>query len=514
MHLEDLNLHNSILLNTKINKDYIIDNDASETKKGTYFVSSLAMTSSLTEYGISSIFTLFLIHVLHFSIPLSSSMYSQYYGFAYILPIFVGLISDRYMAKTRSLLIGFISMIISQLILFASASLYAPSSVEQTAITFNLQNILFIVGLAFLALGTSFANNTFSNIISLVSNNTQEAELDSYSIYYSLLNLGVIIGILIMTFVVGDTNYMLFKWSFLIFAIFLAIGMIVFLYARHVFLVNYQGELVEDKTDENNEGILRKIASGVKSILHGILHIKSVISNFISSLSQTDKDRLILFFLILIFIIIYRIGYNQSSASMIIFEESYVVRDYGFLVLPIQLFSIFNPLFIILLSPLYSKFNKKAAEKNWNFGLVTRVGIGLLLLSICFIVLADISYLIDVGVTNKISILWIIIYELILALSELFLSVTGYAMVAELAPANNFALFFGIFQSTHAIARYLTGWIINIFPASETATLFLGSFPINGLTNFFLLFAVPALICGIILIYKRKSLERRVHYGE
>lgn len=491
-----------------------MDNDASETKKGTYFVSSLAMTSSLTEYGISSIFTLFLIHVLHFSIPLSSSMYSQYYGFAYILPIFVGLISDRYMTKTRSLLIGFISMIISQLILFASASLYAPSSVEQTAITFNLQNILFIVGLAFLALGTSFANNTFSNIISLVSNNTQEAELDSYSIYYSLLNLGVIIGILIMTFVVGDTNYMLFKWSFLIFAIFLAIGMIVFLYARHVFLVNYQGELVEDKTDENNEGILRKIASGVKSILHGILHIKSVISNFISSLSQTDKDRLILFFLILIFIIIYRIGYNQSSASMVIFEESYVVRDYGFLVLPVQLFSIFNPLFIILLSPLYSKFNKKAAEKNWNLGLVTRVGIGLLLLSICFIVLADISYLIDVGVTNKISILWIIIYELILALSELFLSVTGYAMVAELAPANNFALFFGIFQSTHAIARYLTGWIINIFPASETATLFLGSFPINGLTNFFLLFAVPALICGIILIYKRKSLERRVHYGE
>lgn len=514
MHLEDLNLHNPLLLNTKINKDYIMDDDASETKKGTYFVSSLAMTSSLTEYGISSIFTLFLIHVLHFSIPLSSSMYSQYYGFAYILPIFVGLISDRYMTKTRSLLIGFISMIISQLILFASASLYAPSSVEQTSITFNLQNILFIVGLAFLALGTSFANNTFSNIISLVSNNTQEAELDSYSIYYSLLNLGVIIGILIMTFVVGDTNYMLFKWSFLIFAIFLAIGMIVFLYAKHVFLVNYQGELVEDKTDENNEGILRKIASGVKSILHGILHIKSVISNFISSLSQTDKDRLILFFLILIFIIIYRIGYNQSSASMVIFEESYVVRDYGFLVLPVQLFSIFNPLFIILLSPLYSKFNKKAAEKNWNLGLVTRVGIGLLLLSICFIVLADISYLIDVGVTNKISILWIIIYELILALSELFLSVTGYAMVAELAPANNFALFFGIFQSTHAIARYLTGWIINIFPASETATLFLGSFPINGLTNFFLLFAVPALICGIILIYKRKSLERRVHYGE
>ena len=224
-----------------------MNKDESEIKKGTYFVSSLAMTSSLTEYGISSIFTLFLIHVLHFSIPLSSSMYSQYYGFAYILPIFVGLISDRYLTKTRSLLIGFISMIISQLILFASASLYAPGTVEQTAITFNLQNTLFIVGLVFLALGTSFANNTFSNIISLISNNTQESEIDSYSIYYSLLNLGVIIGILIMTFVVGDTNYLLFKWSFLIFTIFLAIGMIVFIYARHSFLVNHKGKLLVEK---------------------------------------------------------------------------------------------------------------------------------------------------------------------------------------------------------------------------------------------------------------------------
>ena len=141
-----------------------MNNDANETKRGTYFVSSLAMTTSLTEYGISSIFTLFLIHVLHFSIPLSSSMYSQYYLFAYTLPIIVGLISDRYLSRTTSLLIGFISMIISQIILFISASLYAPSSVQLTTITFNLQNTLFIIGLAFLAMGTSFANNTFSNI--------------------------------------------------------------------------------------------------------------------------------------------------------------------------------------------------------------------------------------------------------------------------------------------------------------------------------------------------------------
>ena len=495
-----------------------MNKEVSETKRGTYFVSSLAMASSLTEYGISSIFTLFLIHVLHFSIPLSSSMYSQYYAFAYILPIFVGLISDRYLTRTTSLLIGFISMIISQLILFISASLYAPSGVELTTLTLNLQNSLFIIGLAFLALGTSFANNTFSNIISLISKNTKEAEIDSYAIYYSLLNLGVIIGILIMTFIVGDTNYLLFKWSFLIFAIFITIALIIFLYARRVFLVNYNGEHLEEIMDaaENNSkgGTLKKFVSDLKGILNSILHIKSTLSNFIASLSKKDKDRLTLFFLIILFIIVYRIGYNQSSASMVLFEENYVLRDYGFLVLPVQLFSIFNPLFIILLTPLYSKFNQKVYEKNWDIGIVARIGIGMILLSLCFIVMANVSYQIDIGATEKINVIWIIIYEIILAVSELFLSVTGYAMVAELAPANYFALFFGIFQSTHAVAKYIAGMIINIFPGPETAVNYIGQMPMNGLSNFFLIFVFPALVCGIILIYKRKSLERRVHHGE
>ena len=495
-----------------------MNNDANETKRGTYFVSSLAMTTSLTEYGISSIFTLFLIHVLHFSIPLSSSMYSQYYLFAYTLPIIVGLISDRYLSRTTSLLIGFISMIISQIILFISASLYAPSSVQLTTITFNLQNTLFIIGLAFLALGTSFANNTFSNIISLISKNTKEAGIDSYAIYYSLLNFGVIIGILIMTFIVGDTNYLLFKWSFLIFAIFEAIALIIFLYARHVFLVNYKGEhlheIIDTMETKGESGIWKKLFSEIKGLVYAILHLRTVLSNFLASLSKKDKDRLTLFFLIIFFIIVYKIGYNQSSASMILFEENYVLRDYGFLVLPVQLFSIFNPFFIIILTPLYSKFNQKVAEKNWDLGIVARIGIGMILLSICFVVMANVSYQIDIGATDKVNIIWIIIFEIILAISELFLSVTGYAMVAELAPAQYFALFFGIFQSTNAIAKYIAGMVIKIFPGPESTVNYIGHMPINGLSNFFLIFVFPALVCGLILVYKRKSLEKRVHHGE
>ena len=487
-----------------------MSNQQSETNKQTYFVSSLAVLESLTEFGISSIFILFLLHVLHFSIPLSSGVYSNYYVLAYILPIFVGLISDKYLTKTQSLTIGFISMIISQFMMYLSALMYYPSSVGYTSMVYNMQNTLFIVGLIFLAVGISFTTNTLSNIINLINERSNKSKIDSYSIYYSFINFGVIIGILIMTFIVGDSNYHLFKRAFLIFAIILIIGLIVFLWGKR----RYTGSLIEKSYINVNKGkLLNKAISKIKSAGYGITHIKSMQSDFISSLTKTEKDRLKLFFLLLIFIIVYRVGYTQSSASMVIFEENFVLRDYGFLILPVQFFSIFNPLFIILLSPLYTKFNGYVDKTNWHFGIVTRIGIGLLLMALSFFLLSSISHQIDIGIIDKISIIWVIIYEIIIALSELFLSVTGYAMVAKLVSKKYFAYYFGIFQSTYAIARYLTGTIISFFPLHHSSRGFMG-LPIMGLSSFFLIFAMPTLICGIILLFKRKSLERKVHYEE
>lgn len=495
-----------------------MDKQQYAARRETTFISSLAITESITEFGISSIFSLFLMHVLHFSIHLSSTTYSYYYSIAYILPIFAGLISDKHLNKIESLKIGFISMIISQFLLFLSASMYYPSSVEYTSISSNLQNILFIGGLIFLAIGTSFASNTLSNIISLIGNEFNTREINLYSIYYTFINFGVIIGILIMTFIVGNSNYFLFKWTFLIFAIILIIGFIVFLYGKDRFLPELKENLIEknysNEKNENKQKFLKNANSKIKSAVNVIIHMKSRLSNSINSLTKIERDRLILFIMILIFIIIYRIGYHQTSASMILFNERYVLRNYGFLTLPVQLFSIFNPIFIILFTPLYTKFNKDIIKRNGDYEIVTRIGVGLLLMAISFIILSCICYQIDIGMKDKINMAWIILYEIIIAISELFLSVTGYSMVAKLAPAKYFAVYFGMFQSTHAIARYIVGFIISIFPLHKTHEIFFGAFPLNGLCDFFLILAIPSLICGIIIFFKRKSLEKMVHYED
>ena len=59
---------------------------------------------------------------MNFSHPLASETYAYYYGIAYLFPIFIGYLSDKYLTKTGALTIGFITMIISQLSLAFSAS--------------------------------------------------------------------------------------------------------------------------------------------------------------------------------------------------------------------------------------------------------------------------------------------------------------------------------------------------------------------------------------------------------
>ena len=91
-------------------------------------------------------------------------------------------------------------------------------------------------------------------------------------------------------------------------------------------------------------------------------------------------------------------------------------------------------------------------------GLIERMTIAILFIAVCYAVMAAIGFSIDLHVTDKINLLWMILFEIILAISELFFSVAGYTMVSELAPNNYFSLFLGIFLATRS-AKLLTTWL-------------------------------------------------------
>lgn len=488
---------------------------------GTYFISSISSISTLVEYGISSIFVIFLMYVLHFSLDLTSATYAYYYSFAFLMPIIIGYISDNYLNITNSIILGYISLITSQIFLFFCSSLYHPSGTVHNNLILNTQVILYIIGLIFLATGTSFISLNFTHLINLI-NKDEHSKIHGYTIYYPILNLGIIIGVIIVSAIVGDTNYHLFKWAFLTFAICSIIALLTFLLLKNRFLVDTEGNTVKTSYLDFN-----KIKNQLNTDLINKISKKNPISkdnfsklNFIKklkiiheSLSETEKTRLKLFLLILIFILIYRIAYSQTNISIIYFIDSYVERNIGFYSIPVELFCIFNPFLILILGLIFVKLDNKLEEKNIDLGLIERMTIATFLIALCFALMTAIGLSLDLNITNKINVLWMILFEIILATSELFFSVAGYTMVSELAPDSYFALFFGIFVATRGIATYITGIVCIIFPEPTDIVHYIGQIPINGLGGFFSIFLILNIITGIIL-FRYRNKFKQMHLNE
>ena len=483
-----------------------------ENMRGTYFISSISTTTFLVEYGISSIFTLFLLYVLDFSIPLTSHVYGYYYGFAYLLPILIGYISDKYLNKSTSLTIGFLSMIISQVILCFSASLDAPINPIQDTIVFNLQNTTYFIGLMFLALGTSFSSLSIMHIINSINN--ESSRVKGFSIYYPILNIGILIGVIITTVVVGDENYDLFEWIFFIFTIILIIGLINFRLGKNKYLVDNDGNPMKDNypnEDPMNKERSNFFANISRENTFKIekLNFKQRIKLFRDSLTQHEKDRLTVFFIFLMIIIFYRIAYSQSSISLIFFIDTYVQRDLSFYTIPVQMFSMLNPMFILILGFIFIKVNDKLEEKKIELNFMKRTILALLIILLCYTILTVIGYYIDIGSVDKISVIWIVVFEFFIAVSEILFSIAGYSLVGNLAPEKYNSLFFGFFLATRSIAMFLSGFISSHFPQEEADFIF--NLPINGLMTFFITFVIIITITALVLIINRKKLIEKMH---
>ena len=491
-----------------------------KNSKGTYFISSLSAVTAITEFGVGLIFLIFVMNALHFSDPLASVTYAYVFAFVYLLPIPLGFIQDKYMNNNITLNLGFIMAIISQALLFLSASMFAPSTKVYDTIIFNTPNMLFFVGMLFFAFGISFVNLGFSHLISIINANETE-RLNAFSILYAMINLGGIVGIIIMTLFVGDTNYEAFKWGFLAFGILLIIGFASYHTLKGKLLIDTTGNIISEKSAwdynamkmEHHQHILNMIISKKNVTKEKFLNmnLRMKLKTLRTALPKNEKDRAKVFFLFIVVIIIFRIAFYQSQVSMVFFIKYFVIRDVGFCTIPIQIFLIINPFFVLILGPVLVKFNNALEKRNIELGLTIRVVIGLFLMTLAFLVLSVPSYFIDLQYIGQVSVIWIVLFLLIISFSEMFLSITGYAVVSQLAPKKYMSVFFGIFLSVRAFAMYFSGIISQFFPEDISSVTTIGPIPFNGLLQFFSLFIILTLISAIGLLLFRNKIDKKMH---
>ncbi len=161
-------------------------------------------------------------------------------------------------------------------------------------------------------------------------------------------------------------------------------------------------------------------------------------------------------------------------------------------------FQILNPLFIISLAPLYSKFWEK-----YSFSGPQKFFGGFTLLALGFAMLVFGALSIPPGAeTASVSMVWLILAFLLHTMGELAIAPVGLSYVSKLAPARMLGFIFGI-------------WYLFIGLSGKLASImaeYSDSIANNvGFSGFFLIFTIVPLLAGLIILSLNKPIKRMMH---
>ena len=452
------------------------------------------MWERFSYYGMRSILILYMVNALLYNTTFASTIYGYYTGLVYLTPLIGGYIADRYWGNRKSIITGGILMALGQFSLAVSSYLYVPSiaqGVTYSSFIFNNQGIFFLLGLSLLVIGNGFFKPNISSMVGFLYPKNDSRKDSAFTIFYMGINLGALLSPLIVGGL-GDTgNPADYMYGFLAAGVGMIIGLIIFIWSKNKYLVTPEGE-------------------SVGSLPYQDINCKD---NFNEKLTKTEKDRTAVIAILSFFSIFFFVAFEQSGVSLTLLAEQHVdkvIPFLGNLHYSASWFQTINPLAILILAPLFAALWPVLRKKGYEPPVPLKMAIGLIILSIGFMVLLPAAHMLDTGAPN-ISPRWLVLAYVVFTMGELCLSPIGLSMVSKLAPLKFTCLLMATWFLASSIGGVMAGYIGSLYPSStRTATTLLG-IPIDGFTSFFMIFIVMSAAAGIILIVMSKKLSKMMH---
>lgn len=375
---------------------------------------------------------------------ISSHIYGLYTGFVYFTPFFGGLLADRFLGKHRSVYIGGTLMGIGHF-LMASEQLFLPA-------------LLFII------LGYGFFK---PNLSTQVGNLYPEGDqrLDSaFSIYY----MGVNAGALLSPLVCGTLGQ---KWGWHWGFGAAGVGMFICLF------IYWAGHGLIPKTSAiNDKDIAKK-----------------------RPLTQNEFAAVIALGILCFLNIVFWSIYEQQGNTLQLWADQNTDWVFFGWEAPSTWYQSFNPLMIILFTPLLTAFwawqNKRGKEPTS----VTKMGVGCILCGCAYIVMILAAQ--AVPPDQRGSVMWLIGTTFIFTVGELYLSPIGLSLVVQVAPKPIISTMMGMWFMSSFFGNYMTGYLGTFYEKMPKDSFFMMLFGLG-------------LAAGIAFFILNKPVARAIRNSE
>jgi proton-dependent oligopeptide transporter, POT family len=416
--------------------------------KGLFLLFATEMWERFSYYGMRALLVLSLVAGVETANPgfgwsqaEALKLYGLFTGFVYFTPLIGGWLADNYLGQRKSIIIGGLVMAAGQFTLAA-------------AIPGNLQ--LFYVGLFLLVIGNGFFKPNISTMVGDLYAEGDARRDAAFTIFYMGINAGAFIAPLVCSTLGEDPAR---GWAYGYFAA--GVGMILSVIIQMMFARRYLGDIGTVPAAHR----ARALAGGKKE-----------------PLTPDEVDRLRVIFMLFIFIVLFWAAFEQAGGLMNLYAAEKTDRMIGTFEVPAGWFQSLNPLFIVMLAPLFSIAWSRLGATGRSPSTPNKMVLGLVLTGIGFLAMVGAVY--EQAATGKASMWWLVLAYFFHTTGELCISPVGLSMVTKLAPLRLASLMMGVWFLINFVANWLAG-IIGSFAES------LGELSIfGGLAATLFLFAV------------------------
>jgi proton-dependent oligopeptide transporter, POT family len=500
------------------------DKSTSRHPSGLFLLFATEMWERFSYYGMRAILVLYLTKALFFDKAMASNIYGGYVGLVYMTPLIGGFIADRYWGNRRSIFTGGLLMALGQFILFFSALLRPTTAAESMS---PLASLMLFLGLGLMIVGNGFFKPNISSMVGTLYSPTDRRRDAAYTIFYMGINLGSIMGNLVTSLVSDTGNPEDFKWAFLACGFAMLLGTFTLKWGQDKYLFAWDGTPV-GATPANSPGV-KKVYLWLPLLLIaslGIMYVDAFITNIIfpflilsaviiaylvfadKSLSRIDREKVAVIFIVSFFVIFFWATFEQAPASLTFFADEQTDRDLWGYTVPASLFQNLNGFFIVTCAPLMAFVWGFLGKRNAEPPSVYKMAIGLLLVTLGYVV-------IEFGVKNlipgvKVSMFYLVALYFLHSIGELCLSPIGLSLVNKLSPPKYVSLMMAVWFLAPAIANKAAGMISALYPEEGKITSFLG-IPIHNLYEFFLINVALSGVASLVLFLLAGGLGKVMH---
>ncbi len=406
----------------------------------------------------------------------AAAVYGLYTAGVYLLALPGGWIADRLVGQRSAVFMG------GTLIAAGNFSLASPGLP------------MFYLGLTLIILGTGMLKPNVSAIVGDLYPEGGARRDAGFSIFYMGINVGAFVAPLICGYLGENVNWHL---GFAAAGIGMVLGLIQYRlgygYLKDAGL--YHDEARATRPDAVRKGMMgvgmvvaiavvimllsragvmtvtiegAARATGVIILAIAIVFFGSVL--LFGGLDDTEKKRVVVIFLLFVGAALFWAGFEQAGSSMNLFAKELTNRNVLGWEVPASWLQSVNPLFIIVLAPVFGWLWVFLNNRELEPPLPVKFGAGLVLLGAGFFVMAwGATYTVE---GQLVSPGWLVSTYFLHTCGELSLSPVGLSSITKLSPKRYVGQMMGTWFMGAALGNLVAGLVAGLFETLPLPTLF------------------------------------------